>query len=104
MDNLNKEIVGQFESQIKSRDKIIDELLDMHTKDQENTRSLVIKIIKFIGLFVVIPVCLAFTIIFCVFCYGYFWSDYSVSQYSNSYNTSSGSLTIGGGENNGKEK
>lgn len=96
MNDLNKEIVEQFESQIRSRDKIINELLDMHTKDQETTKNLVIKIIKFIGLFVVVPVCLAFTIIFCMFCYGYFWSDYSVSQYNNSYNTSSGSLTIGG--------
>ena len=99
MDNLNKEIVEQFESQIKSRDKIINELLEMHTRDQENTRSLVIKIIKFTGLFVVIPVCLAFTIIFCTFCYGYFWSNYTVAQYSNSYNESTGNLSIDGGDN-----
>ena len=99
MDNLNKEIVEQFESQIKSRDKIINEVLEMHTKDQENTRSLAIKIIKFIGLFVVIPVCLAFTIIFCMFCYGYFWSDYEVSQYSNSFNESTKNLSIDRGDN-----
>ena len=82
---------------INAQNDFIARLLEVHEEDQRKANELIRRLVKTIGIFIVVPICSAFTILTCVFCWGYFWSDYNVTQYNN--NNSYNELNIRGGDN-----
>ena len=97
MNDLERQSFNNMKEQIEVRDDIIDKLfLRLDNSERNNEKlSKIFMIGLVIGLLIV---GLSISVPFCFFIKGYFWSDYHITSYSNSYNESTGNLTIDRGE------
>lgn len=98
MNDLERQSFNNMKEQIEVRDEIIDQLFSRLDKSEKNNEKL--SKIFMVGLVVgLLIVGLSISVPFCFFISGYFWSDYQVTSYNNSYNKADRDLSIDRGDN-----